>query len=301
MEKAYYNLKMTRCSICNVEGHRSPHCNGVFITEWTEKLKRYWIFGHHNSVENDEEVKLWARNYRFTKPIINRLFDCLRKCMRENRWVRINITDREQYTEMRFILNTPTTILRTRVRIEDYVRPTELQIDINAIIAAQDNERAERNRIRLVQQQERLVEVQRAREVERQRIAADPNILVRRNLQREFDRANVIMRRAQAHVQQAFTPRSNPSLIQIHMDTTEQAYFVNDDCPICMEQQTPDNTIAVDCGHTFCVTCLKQTMQGGGVQHCCPSCRNPITKLRFKPTITPDNFNIISTHVLNLI
>ena len=291
---------MTICSICKVEGHRSPDCNGVFITEWTEKLKRYWMFGYHNSVENDEEVKLWAQNYRFTMPIINRLFACLLKCASEKRWFRFIRTDREQYAEMKFILNIPGTILNCRARIWAYVRPTERQIDINAIIAAHDRERGERNRIREIQHQERLIEAQRAREVERQRIAADPNILVRRNLQREFDRANILMRRAQAHVQEALTPRSKPSLIQIHMDTTEQAYFVNDDCPICMEPQTPDNTIAVDCGHTFCVTCLKQTMQGG-IQHCCPSCRNPITKLRFKPTITPVNFNIISTHVLNLI
>ena len=291
---------MTKCSICKIEGHRSTDCNGVFITEWTEKIKRYWIFGHHNSIENDEEVKLWAQNYRFTMPIINRLFEKLRMYTRENRWFRINRTDREQYAEMKFILNTPTTILNCRARIGGYVRPTEPQIDINAIIATQDRERAERNRIRVVQHQERMVEAQRARVVDRQRIAADPNILVRRNLQNEFNRANDALLHAQTNAIRHLSSHNKRS-IQYQMDTTEQAYFVNDDCPICIEPLTPGDTIAIDCRHTFCVKCLKRVIPGVyNTIHNCPCCRCPITKIRFKPTITPDNFNTISTYLHNL-
>lgn len=284
---------MTKCSICKVEGHRSTDCNGVFITEWTEKLKRYWMFGYHNSVENDEEVKLWAQNYRFTMPIINRLFEKLRNCARVNGWFRIYTTYRDQYAEMKFIMNIPGTILNCRAQIGGYVRPTERQIDINAIIAAQDHERAEIYRVRReVQEREEILD--------RQRIAADPNILVRRNLQNEFNRANDALQHAQANAIRHLSSHNKRS-IQYQMDTTEQAYFVNDDCPICMEPQTPGDTIAIDCRHTFCVKCLKRVIPGVyNTIHNCPCCRCPITKIRFKPTITPDNFNTISTYLHNL-
>lgn len=284
---------MTKCSICKVEGHRSTDCNGVFITEWTEKLKRYWMFGYHNSVENDEEVKLWAQNYRFTMPIINRLFEKLRNCARVNGWFRIYTTYRDQYAEMKFIMNIPGTILICRAHIGGYVRPTERQIDINAIIAAQDRERAEIYRVRReVQEREEILD--------RQRIAADPNILVRRNLQNEFNRANDALQHAQANAIRHLSSHNKRS-IQYQMDTTEQAYFVNDDCPICMEPLTPGDTIAIDCRHTFCVKCLKRVIPGVyNTIHNCPCCRCPITKIRFKPTITPDNFNTISTYLHNL-
>ena len=284
---------MTKCSICKVEGHRSTDCNGVFITEWTEKLKRYWMFGYHNSVENDEEVKLWAQNYRFTMPIINRLFEKLRNCASVNGWFRIYTTYRDQYAEMKFIMNIPGTILNCRAQIGGYVRPTERQIDINAIIAAQDRERAEIYRVRReVQEREEILD--------RQRIAADPNILVRRNLQNEFNRANDALQHAQANAIRHLSSHNKRS-IQYQMDTTEQAYFVNDDCPICIEPLTPGDTIAIDCRHTFCVKCLKRVIPGVyNTIHNCPCCRCPITKIRFKPTITPDNFNTISTYLHNL-
>lgn len=293
------------CSICREAGHNASHCNGQFITEWTENIKRFWIYGHNNSVENDEAVKVWARTFRFTRPIINRLWTKIREVSYEKRWCRLNQVDRERFIQIKFYQNQPRTVDAFKNLIANYVRPAEQEPIAEAFAAAavviaerrqqQRQEIAERQR----QGQELENRILAERIAQRQGEAVeDPNAHVRRNLQREFDRVNAAARNVQAQAIQALKPKKMAS-IQAQMDPLETVYFINDDCPICMEPQTAGNTIALDCRHTCCIGCLKRTLKPQ-VEHRCPSCREKITKIRFKPDISPEHFNTISSHIHSL-
>ena len=295
------------CSICKERGHNASCCNGQFITEWTENIKRFWIYGHNNSVENDEAVKEWARNFRLTRPIINRLWEHIRGVNHEKRWWYLSQADRERFVQTKFSLNKPSTVASFRERIANYVRPAEQEPIAEAL--AELDRRAEERRQQQRQereQQQRLVQEQRDRVLaeriaQRQREAAeDPNAPVRRNLQRDFDHVNQLFRNAQQEAMRALRPKAQSSAIQSKMDTLETEYFENTDCPICLEALAPDNTVALDCRHTCCVTCLKQTLKPG-IKHCCPTCRADIKVIRFKSSISPENFNTISSHIHTLV
>ena len=293
------------CSICREAGHNASHCNGQFITEWTENIKRFWIYGHNNSVENDEAVKAFARTFRFTRPIINRLWTKIREVSYEKRWCRLNQVDRERFIQTKFYQNQPRTVDAFKNLIANYVRPAE-QEPIAEAFAAAAVVIAERRQ----QQRQEIAERQRQGQEQRDRVLAeriaqrqgeaveDPNAQVRRNLQREFDRVNAAARNVQAQAIQALKPKKMAS-IQAQMDPLETVYFINEDCPICMEPHTPGNTIALDCRHTCCIGCLKRTLKPQ-VEHRCPSCREKITKIRFKPDISPEHFNTISSHIHSL-
>ena len=110
------------CSICKEHGHNAKNCNGQFITEWTENIKRFWIYGHNNSVENDEAVKEWARTSRDIKmPLVNRLWEKIRGVNHEKRWWYLSQVDRERFVQTKFILNTPSTVTLFRERIATYI------------------------------------------------------------------------------------------------------------------------------------------------------------------------------------
>ena len=291
------------CSICKERGHNATNCNGQFITEWTENIKRFWIYGHNNSVENDEAVKEWARNFRLTRPIINRLWEKIRVVNYEKRWWYLTLEEREQFVQTKFISSKPHTVNSFRERIANYVRPAE-QEPIADALEERDRE-IEQQRQRGIQQRqarERAEQERRDRVLaERQREAVeDPNAPVRRNLQRDFDRVNQMFRNAQQEAMRALRPKAQSSAIQSKMDAPDTEYFENTDCPICLEALAPDNTVALDCRHTCCVTCLKQTLKPG-VKHCCPTCRADIKFIRFKSSISPDNFNTISSHIHTLV
>jgi hypothetical protein len=301
---------MVKCSICKNEGHSATTCDGQFVTEWTEKLTAFWIHGYNNSAENDEAVKHWIQNQRFTWPLVNRLWKKLTMSpvCRQKQWWKIHRSQviRERFAEIRFIYSTPKTVGEFRLRILNYVRPAEPEIDMARVEIELEEERAAMARQLQQEEQERRDAAMARQLQQRERDAANPNAVVRRNLQREFDRANEAQNRAneaqmraQAQAIQALKSTTKSASIQAQMDPLETDYFINADCPICMEPQTPGNTIALDCRHTCCVSCLKRTLKPT-IKNCCPSCRNPITKVRFKPDITPENFNIISTHIHSL-
>ena len=294
---------MVKCSICKNEGHSATTCDGQFVTEWTEKLTAFWIHGYNNSAENDEAVKHWVQNQRFKWPLVNRLWKNLIRSpvYRQKQWWRMQRSRviRERFAETRFIFQQPKTVEEFRQRILNYVRPAEPEIDMARVEIELEEERAARARQFQQEQQERRDAAMARQLQQRERDAANPNAVVRRNLQREFDRANEAQMRAQAQAIQALKSTTKSGSIQAQMDPLETDYFINADCPICMEPQTPGNTIALDCRHTCCVECLKRTLKPT-IKNCCPSCRDPITKVRFKPDITPENFNIISTHIHSL-
>ena len=306
------------CSICKEAGHSAPKCNGQFITEWTENIKRFWIYGHNNSVENDRAVKEWAMHFRLTRPIINRLWEKIRGVNHEKRWWYLSQVDRERFVQTQFILNRPSSVTSFRERIANYVRPAEQepiaealeerdrQIEERRQRQQQEYQRQRQEREERERQQQRLVQEERDRVLaeriaQRQREAVeDPNAPVRRNLQRDFDRVNQMFRNAQQEAMRALRPKARPSVIQSQMDAPDTEYFENPDCPICLEALAPDNSVALDCRHTCCVACLKQTLKPG-VKHCCPTCRADIKFIRFKSSISPENFNTISSHIHTLV
>jgi hypothetical protein len=269
----------------------------------TENIKRFWLYGHHNSAENDIAVKEWARTAQINMPLVNRIWSKLRVIFQENRWSDIGTRDVDRFAQIKFFIRCPNNYPAVRLHIENYVRPTEQEPIAEALAVQAMIQLATRNERRT---QHRRTERDRAdalmaeRLVRRQREAVeDPNTQVRRNLQRDFDRANAVVRNAQVQAIQALKVKKSGPSIQSQMDTLDQVYFMNADCPICMEPQTPGNTIALDCRHTCCVECLKRTLKPA-IKNCCPSCRDPITKIRFKPDITPENFNTISSHIHSL-
>lgn len=291
------------CSICKQAGHNASNCNGPFIREWTENIKRFWIYGYNNSIENDEAVKEWARTFRLTRPIINRLWVKLREINYQKQWWRLSDEVKEQFVQTKFVLTKPSTVTSFKEHIANYVRPAEQEPIAEAL--AELNRIIEERRQRL-RQETRLLQERRDRVVaesiaRRQREAVeDPNAQVRRNLQRDFDRANQMFRNAQQQAIRALQPKDKSSVIQFKMDAPDTEYFENTDCPICLEALAPDNTVALDCRHTCCVDCLKQTLKISN-KRTCPTCRADINTVRFKSTISPDNFNTISAQINSLV
>lgn len=295
------------CSICKQAGHNASNCNGPFIREWTENIKRFWIYGYNNSIENDEAVKEWARTFRLTRPIINRLWVKLREINYQKQWWRLSDEVKEQFVQTKFALPRfrGMNISDFRAHIANYVRPAEQEPIAEAL--AELNRIIEERRQRLRQEREepaRLLQERRDRVVaesiaRRQREAVeDPNAQVRRNLQQDFERAHQMFRRVEAQAIQALKPKRQ--VIQCKMDPLETEYFENTDCPICLEALPPENTVALDCRHICCVDCLKQTLKISN-KRTCPTCRADIKTVRFKSTISPDNFNTISAQINSLV
>jgi hypothetical protein len=274
---------MVRCSICKETGHSANNCNGQFITEWTENIKRFWIYGHNNSVENDEAVKEWARTFRLTIPIINRLWANLGFIYFEKNWCKVISSS---FVQTRFYhLTSPLTIADFRERIINYVRPTEEPIAEAIVelerVEEEDREREleERMRRRILRQvaydeREREEEEEQQRELER---------LLERALEEDRQRQRILSKQ-----------------IKWKMDPLELKYFESTDCPVCMESLTSDKTVALDCRHTCCVVCLKQILKVSD-KHKCPTCRADIKSIHFKSTISSENFNTISAQINSLV
>jgi len=292
---------MVRCSICKETGHSANNCNGQFITEWTENIKRFWIYGHNNSVENDEAVKEWARTFRLTIPIINRLWANVGKIYFEKKWWKVNSRNFVQTRFYSFVHHQ--SIADFRERIINYVRPTEEEPIAEALAElerVEDEERIrriqaayddEREQEREQQQQQRELEQQQQQQQQqrRQRREQQKRQQVQRELTRWLERAL-----------EADRQRILSKQIQWKMDPLELKYFENTDCQVCMESLTSDNTVALDCRHTCCVFCLKQILKVSD-KHKCPTCRADIKSIHFKSTISSENFNTISAQINSLV
>ena len=77
--------------------------------------------------------------------------------------------------------------------------------------------------------------------------------------------------------------------VPFHMDDNDASYIHDNACAICMEPIDDKNVIALQCKHAYCANCVAEF-----VNRCngkCPSCRENIQKICFKPSILPDNFN----------
>ena len=259
---------MVRCSICKETGHSANNCNGEFIKEWTENIKRFWIYGHNNSVENDEAVKEWARTFRLTMPIINRLWANVGNIYIEKEWFKV---DYRNFVQTRFYhLISSLTIADFRERIINYVRPTEEEPIAEALVEL-----------------ERVAEEERMRRMILRQVAHDEQQRQREQRQRERQRERTLCKQ-----------------IQWKMDPLELKYFENTDCQVCMESLTSDNSVALDCRHTCCVFCLKQILKYQNRYFKslkCPTCRADIKTIHFKATISSENFNTISAQINSLV
>ena len=311
---------MVRCSICKETGHSANNCNGQFITEWTENIKRFWIYGHNNSVENDEAVKEWARTFRLTIPIINRLWANLGFIYFEKNWCKVISSS---FVQTRFYhLTSPLTIADFRERIINYVRPTEEPIAEAIVelerVEEEDREREleERMRRRILRQvaydeRERELEQEREREQEREQEQEERmrRMILRqvaydeREREEEEEKRQQVQRELERLLERALEEDRQRILskqIKWKMDPLELKYFESTDCPVCMESLTSDKTVALDCRHTCCVVCLKQILKVSN-KHNCPTCRADIKSIHFKSTISSENFNTISAQINSLV
>jgi len=50
-------------------------------------------------------------------------------------------------------------------------------------------------------------------------------------------------------------------------------------CCVCMEDTVNDDFCALNCNHTFCVSCVGHIHNNGYGQNTCPLCREPITSI----------------------
>ena len=315
---------MVRCSICKETGHSANNCNGQFITEWTENIKRFWIYGHNNSVENDEAVKEWARTFRLTIPIINRLWANVEKIYFEKEWNKIITRNFDWFVQTRFYSFVHhQSIADFRERIINYVRPTEeepiaelleeereLERDMLEDRERELEERMRRMILRQVAYDEREREQEQERELEQER--------EQEREQEQEERMRRMILRQVAHDEQERQPQQRElerlleraleedrqrilsKQIKWKMDPLELKYFESTDCPVCMESLTSDKTVALDCRHTCCVVCLKQILKVSD-KHKCPTCRADIKSIHFKSTISSENFNTISAQINSLV
>ena len=299
---------MVRCSICKETGHSANNCNGQFIKEWTENIKRFWIYGHNNSVENDEAVKEWARTFRLTMPIINRLWANVGNIYIEKEWFKV---DYRNFVQTRFYhLISSLTIADFRERIINYVRPTEEEPIAEALVELERVEQEERMRrmiLRQVARDERERELEQEREQEQEermrRMILRQVAYDEREREEEEQKRQQVQRELTRWLERALEEDRQRILskqIKWKMDPLELKYFESTDCPVCMESLTSDKTVALDCRHTCCVVCLKQILKVSD-KHNCPTCRADIKSIHFKSTISSENFNTISAQINSLV
>ena len=110
----------------------------------------------------------------------------------------------------------------------------------------------------------------------------------RRDVRRYRENISHYQRQLQANRQQA------PN-IKFLMDSTETEYIKEDACPICMEELTADNTVALSCNHTFCSGCTGQFIKSCNGK--CPSCRAPVKEIHFQKNINIKDYNALVNYL----
>ena len=93
--------------------------------------------------------------------------------------------------------------------------------------------------------------------------------------------------------------RNQPQKITLEMQQNGTKYFQDTDCPICMKTINPKNSVAYNCKHTICVSCvIKHIVKCKSTT--CHICRVPVKKVHFTSEINPNNFNILYNHLTTL-
>ena len=253
------------CSICKDLHCRANVCRSDYIKTWVEKIRRYWIYGYNNSEQNDIQVRHWVSTTKFNRPLINRIRKLLRDTHSVKHWFDIPYTIGQRFHELKFYRGFVSCGSRTiKEHILNYNRPQELEINMTEL-------RQEIEQYHIARRErENLEHERRVREYSENRI----------RMEQERNRQN------------------NGNKIQIQMDNFDTKYFIDDTCPVCLEDLETSKVVALNCGHTCCVDCLTHIISSTIINNKCPCCRDEITTIRFKPDIEPTNFNTISKHVL---
>ena len=137
------------CSICKNLHCRANVCNSDYIKTWVEKIRRYWICGYNNSEQNDIEVRNWASTTKFTRPLINRICQCLRNTYSINYWFHIPYPIGQRFSEIKFYRGLINSSMRNiKEHFLNYNRPQ--QVEINMAELREEIEQSNRRRIQAI-------------------------------------------------------------------------------------------------------------------------------------------------------
>lgn len=98
---------------------------------------------------------------------------------------------------------------------------------------------------------------------------------------------------------------SLPLLFPIEKATSNDIKYINNnDCPICLEKLTNNNTVKTRCNHYFCVSCINRQLDSND-KLCCSLCRSKLnintdfTQLVTKPKNIPGKIGKIFQNITN--
>ena len=96
---------------------------------------------------------------------------------------------------------------------------------------------------------------------------------------------------------------SLPLLFPIEKASNDDIKYINNnDCPICLEKLTNNNTVKTSCNHYFCINCINKQLDNGSNINC-SLCRSPLnvktdfTHLVTKPKNIPGKIGKIFQHI----
>jgi len=117
--------------------------------------------------------------------------------------------------------------------------------------------------------------------------------IIDREQRRQREQQRLLRRRQQRLLQrqQAMISQNPKRIINLQMITLDAVHYSEETCSICMEDLTPQNTIATNCKHVFCTSCTPTFLKRSSL---CPLCRVSIDTLCFTKDIGMDNFNQLS-------
>jgi len=117
--------------------------------------------------------------------------------------------------------------------------------------------------------------------------------IIDREQRRQREQQRLLRRRQQRLLQrqQAMISQNPKRIINLQMITLDAVHYSEETCSICMEDLTPQNTIATNCKHVFCTSCTPTFLKRSSL---CPLCRVSIDTLCFTKDIDMDNFNQLS-------
>jgi hypothetical protein len=110
-----------------------------------------------------------------------------------------------------------------------------------------------------------------------------PRNLVPRNLNQEFDRAAL----KKYHIV--------PSIL---VTETSEELEKCEDCSICYETTKLSDTVTINCGHKFCGSCVKSTLEMHTNIYNSPSCALCRAPMRNFVAKNPDIYNLVAEHCI---
>ena len=304
------------CSICGSITHHANDCTSVELRQSVDRIKALWLGENMPEGWTEELVKNWCATSRIGLPYWRRIWSWLDSDFPEQEEIvlRIPIPDRPAYWCILFFIKPrPTSVGEFKQRVQDYVRPAQyphvvpprpfedvvapprppgipLQINISDIYQYLTD-----NISHLMYRRDNQILPQ---------VLPDRRAIVRKhtdtfntylsNSIRNHRRR--ILQRLQEFQTEVLNQNNNTKNIRLVRDAPDSAdYFVDPTCPICMEDISPQTVLAFGCKHTLCGSCTAESLKKPNI--CCPTCRTPVTEIRFKHNTTPDTFHNISSHL----